>query len=610
MSASERREWRNYWVTRRGLAGSWKASLQAARAVAVWARRRWGRPAVVPDYLSAAEIRAACEPWAPPAGPPAPSRVPPADVPKSLREWAEGYEDRFRRFLGGSLQRSADPEDYWTLHQFGWLLALVLAGDAVSAEQAREYAGRWIASLGGAVEDPAWRTFSISERLSNWTHIFQLVDPGPLWPALCENMRAQAIHLAGRLEGQVEGGGANNHLINNGRGLYLAGRVLGLEGLTRIGRTILLREAERQITRDGFLDEGSSHYQLIVTKDYLEALAAARASGDAEMEVLAPRLAAMLRACAFFRDDLVEEWPIPFIGDISPDPPPGFFGTATRFWDLARRASSRAGLVVDTSVPWFAARDGADGAPGPTAPGWLSYPDSGYYRWNGARYVAWSHARRRGAPRRHAHNDWGSFEVHVGGEPIVIDPGRESYRDRETGYDCRLTLAQNAVAVDGFEQAVYLKRDLFVPEYLDGGADVECQGGGEAGRLSIRIRGYERLQEPVVHTRTFFLDRDGMTVADAFAGRGEHTLTAAFHLHPDVQCAADGDCAFRLATQHGKRIRLALTPGGALSLKRGGSPATPGGYCSTEYGTRRETTTIFAEYRQALPLTLEHRILL
>jgi len=609
MTDSEWREWRNYWATRRSLAARCTASLQVARAIAAWAGRRWKGTSVVPDYLSMADIRTACEPWTSPAGPPAPSLVSVPDFPKALREWGEGYESEFRRFLEGNLHRSPDPEDYWTLHQFGWLLALVLARDAVPAEVTRQYVGRWIDRLGGATDDPAWRSFSIGERLCNWIHIFQLVDAGPLWPALLKNASAQAVHLARHLEGEVEGGGANNHLISNGRALYLVGGVVGLEGLVRIGRTILLREVERQITRDGFLDEGSSHYQLVVTRDYLETLAAAWANGDGELaEALAPRVAAMLRACAFFRDDVAEDCLIPFIGDISPDPPPWFFDAGTRFWELARQVSAGADALVDTSVPWFAGRDDTDGKPDHPPPGWLSYPDSGYYRWNGERYVAWWHARRRGAARRHSHNDWGSFHMHAGGEPIFIDPGRESYRDGESGYDARLTLAQNAVAVDGFEQAVYLKRDLFVPEYLDGAADVECHADGQAGTLSMCIRAYKRLREPIVHTRTFSLSRDGMTITDLFEGRGHHTVTAAFHLHPNIHSSADDNGGFLLTTPQGRHVRLGLARGGAVSVKRGGSASTPGGYCSAQYGTRRETTSIFAEYRGRVPMRLEHTI--
>ena len=76
-------------------------------------------------------------------------------------------------------------------------------------------------------------------------------------------------YILNRLEYYGDGQ-TGNHLINNGRGLFLSGLFLDHEEWIEVGAEILVKEAQRAFGPSGILREGSSHYHLLVTKWFLE----------------------------------------------------------------------------------------------------------------------------------------------------------------------------------------------------------------------------------------------------------------------------------------------------------------------------------------------------
>ena len=77
------------------------------------------------------------------------------------------------------------------------------------------------------------------------------------------------------------------------------------------------------------------------------------------------------------------------------------------------------------------------------ADGWIR-KDHGL--WSGLWHVSpkgWS-----GIPG-HGHEDFGSFELHFGNEPVLIDPGRGSYGDKSEAALYRSGAVHNLLLVDG-----------------------------------------------------------------------------------------------------------------------------------------------------------------
>lgn len=606
-------EWKNYWSTRSFPAGYLTALGKMGLAVGGRLRLKYKGREVLPEYISKLDITKLngfdsgfnsfkCR------------QVPYIKLGNDIIEWSREYLYLYDSFLEGDFSDTKDPEVYWTLHQFGWLLILILAGDdLINEDKVSYYLNEWINRLGNKSDDQSWRSFSISERLCNWIRILSFFELSQLRLKVIRSMEVQSHHLVRHLE-SFRDGSTNNHLINNGRALYVVGTILKNAGLANIGRKVLVEESHRQYTPEGFLDEGSSHYQLIFTRAYLEALEVASIAKDMEMvQSLTGNVAKMLRACAFFADErAVEEWKIPFIGDISPDPPPGLFNRTMRFWQLAKNASKGPeGCLTEINIsePWFSGRNDNSLDMTEKNNGWLCNPQSGYYRWDGEHYCVWWHARRAGIRRLHSHNDWGGFQMHINGEPLFIDTGRDTYCSND-GIDGRLTLAHNCVFIDGLEQAPILKRDLYNREYLRDGVDIEWAGDDTRGMLSLRILGYQRLKNPVTHSRIFRLQHKQLNIEDKMDGEGNHKVTVAFHLHPGVILEPEYEGIFLLSTPRGRKARLVLAQGADIEIKKGGSEHSPGGYCCNTYGKKLEITSIFAKYRVTVPTGLEHRILL
>lgn len=612
------REWNNYWSTRAGLGGYLRAAQHLHNAIHVKIACKILGKERLPDYLTRADIDAVTTDPGDWRLDPIHSDITADRTSAAVMEWGDFYRQQYKSLQQNSYSKPDDPEFYWSLHQFMWLFALLVVDrKAASPEEVEDYILFWIDRFGDAVEDPSWRSYSISERVCNWLNIYQLLNVYNLSPKIAASMYKQVVHLAKHLE-EYRNGNTNNHLINNGRALYIAGSFLRHEGLSRLGRKIIINEVEKQFTKDGFLNEGSSHYHLIVTKNYLEIMHTAVQNNDRKlMTALKPAVNDMLKACRFFLDRLApEEWKIPHIGDISPDLPPVMFNSLMQFWQYAEAASCTGREKNDSvgfSVPWYVGRSSMADEVAGQEKGWACYPDSGYYCWSGEKLRIWWHSRNSAQARLHAHNDWGSFQVHLCGEPVFIDPGRDTYYSDAAGtYDNRLTLAQNSVLVDQFEQTIFARRNIFDPSYISDGAGVEWSGDKNEAAFSVRIDAYKRLANPVKHTRVFVVRPEGICIDDRVDGTGQHTLVAAFHLHPDIVCEQMDKESFLLTTPKGKKIRFSPATSNLadLYIKQGGDPATPGGYCCTRYGFRKEIISIFAHYQIDAAVNLKHQVLI
>jgi hypothetical protein len=160
----------------------------------------------------------------------------------------------------------------------------------------------------------------------------------------------------------------------------------------------------------------------------------------------------------------------------------------------------------------------------------------------------------------HKHNDSLSFEFHIDGVPLIVDPGSYVYTSnpdarnlfRGTGY-------HNTIQIDGVEQndlrLDYLFRmfETSTVEHLrfeDTADHVEYRG---------RHTGYERLPEPVTHERAFRLDKETTTlsITDCLRGSGIHSLRWHFHLAPgvDVEPIGKGELLLRSGSRRW-RFRL------------------------------------------------------
>ena len=166
-----------------------------------------------------------------------------------------------------------DPEDTMSLHRFGWLLinAEKIKID-ILANLGLDLVDDWISKNIHSESKLKWDSYTASERLIYWSIFFCLISRTETPNKKIEKKFAKAIfihlnHIYDNLD--YWGSESNNHLLNNGRALYIGGKIISNKHFSKIGKKILKKETDFLIPK-GVLKEGSSHYQFLITKSYLE----------------------------------------------------------------------------------------------------------------------------------------------------------------------------------------------------------------------------------------------------------------------------------------------------------------------------------------------------
>jgi len=154
----------------------------------------------------------------------------------------------------------------------------------------------------------------------------------PLDEVLPSDIKASLNIMADYLSSNLEykgSGKTGNHVINNARALLFASILLNNNFFLNLSYSILKKSLHDLISDDGFLREGSSHYQFIFTRWILEMLWLSKISNNCDIyDFLHPFSSKLVKQCRFFivegsDDDLL----IPLIGDVSPDFPVSWLST-------------------------------------------------------------------------------------------------------------------------------------------------------------------------------------------------------------------------------------------------------------------------------------------
>lgn len=457
-------------------------------------------------------------------------------------------------------ERFADLEDEASLHRFSWLLPWLLHSRRFAREDVLDLVRAaqldWIRAHPAPEPIEAWQAYTISERLMNWI-IALLALGASLDDPVRRSIQDQGTHLSRNLEyyGEELTG---NHLSNNGRALYAVGLLLGDRELAAMGRAIVLSEPKRLIEHKGFLREDSSHYQLLITRNYIEVLWLARCAGDDGVaEPLESLVREMSAASRFFLVRSPDGLTIPLIGDLSPDSSPRWLlepdGWKTLFPDYANMlepaGAPRAGAAMERE--------------------WV--------RLDRGPWTVFAHVNRGGVPFHpgHAHNDTGGIVAFRDGTPLVLDSGRRHYIDDEAGRYGRSSAAHSTLLVDRRDAAP--ESSWLIPSHF-----LQARTGslprittGE-DRFSIAHGGFARLAGVGTCSRTVEVKRDVLTISDEVEGSGRHRVSVVMHFPSE---AAAEDVHF---------------PETLHVVRRSGS-------ASAEYGEEHPILSVIAEAEVDLP---------
>ncbi|CAA7622537.1 conserved hypothetical protein [Magnetospirillum sp. LM-5] len=357
-----------------------------------------------------------------------------------------------------------DIETRLAVHRFAWL---PLQADGLDPAWVCALWQEWRSRFGSPGPGWDWHPYTAAERLINLLDFARRSGglPGPVADTVAV-LAAHGPAIAARLEYSGDHY-TGNHLSNNGRGLFLLGCALGWDRCAELGAEILLAEAGRIFTSSGLLREESSHYHLLLTRNYISAWLAARRFCRPESEAFAGIAARALTAAAIFS----LPGGLPLVGDISPDCPPAFLAGllpgGTGGWLALLTDDERRELAA---LPQPALGD-------PVADGWA--------RADQGDWALLVHAGPQGWPfiPGHGHHDLGGFELHWRGLPLIVDPGRGAYGDSGEAALYRSAAVHNGLTIDGADPTAANR-----PYYGD---DFRRREGGEPPVLRRRSDGID-----------------------------------------------------------------------------------------------------------------------
>lgn len=439
----------------------------------------------------------------------------------------------------------ADIETELSLHRFAWLPLQKADPSWVNALWRA-----WKRRFAGGRDGWAWHPYTVAERAIN---ILDFAACHGLPGDAAETASLLADHGRHILENlEYFGDGyTSNHLANDGRGVYTIGLALGIDDYADAGARILIEEAKRIFLPSGVLREGSSHYHLLLLRNYTSAWLAARSHGRAEaaaLEAIAARAFAVVPR-------LTLPSGLPLIGDVSPDCPPDFLACLFpgaemgQGWGASLTPGERQAVVDlrDGVLPVDLDALGADG----------------WHRFDAGSWSFLCHVASEGWPPMpgHGHQDMGGFELHFEDEAVFRDLGRRSYGP--SGDADTAATAHNGFTIDG-EDPYPRNRPHYDAAFRRAVGGPPPKVSRRDDGIAVAHTGFQRLRDVGMVRRAWRFDGRRVRIEDAVEGGGERTLARRLHTTLPAEQTAEG------AVLRGRRTDYKVATDARIEIK----PAT------------------------------------
>ena len=417
-----------------------------------------------------------------------------------------------------------EQEQFFSLHRWNWLLfSLTDQPKTTDLEWGKSLIRSWLSGMTPLPTGNASESYSVGERVSNACLFFRHLEG--CWSNIPDDILSaihdMAIHLSKRIE-YYSDDLSGNHVINNSRAILFAGYCCKDNKLTILGRAVLQDQLPKLIDEYGFLREGSSHYQFLITRWILEIRMIATEVDDKKtLDIIKPFIPKMLRACNLFLINKPNgEVYMPTIGDVSPDCSPE--------WLLGLLNSPLSGLKGRASSPkgWASLFvDFTNNNVVELSKEWPLFGDSSWSRIDFKDWTAIWHTENSSgdAIASHAHHDFASFVLFLNGEEVLIDPGRYNYEDSEIGRYGVEASSHNTIQLNGFPPMLS-KGDRILPKiYRNSSYSATFAENIDSIVVEIKHNGFNRIaKDPILHTREFIFTNSSCEIEDYIEGNGEY----------------------------------------------------------------------------------------
>jgi hypothetical protein len=465
-------------------------------------------------------------------------------------------------------------------------LAYVLSNDGRFAHEVSSQLGSWLKQNPFPIGVNWASSLEAGVRLISWTWIARLLrgssvhsplfgKEGSLWPAIYWHQWMIEQHHS-------HGSSANNHLVGEMAGLFIAASVWPVFEESERWRELARRKLEREIIRQTFPSginrELAFDYHIFTTELFQLALMEAERRGAPFSSEYRARLTRMIEVVPLLTD-VGGNLPRYGDGDDSKAVPAVLLGAKT---PRATHATSTRGCVALEDAGLYVLASQRN-----TPHEVFVLDDTGPLG-----YLSTA---------AHAHADALSFTLSVAGKPILVDPGTFDYlADELWRRYFRSTRAHNTVVMDALDQSTQAGPFLWTQKARTSVQSWTAMNSG--AKLEAAHDGYKRVG--VIHQRSLELHGNMLTIVDELQGTGGHEATLCFHLAPECNVERTSPLVLRISRE-GVELRLTLPDGLAVELVHGGSKA---GWYSPHYGVKQPTWSILAQARCSLPCRFETTI--
>jgi hypothetical protein len=341
------------------------------------------------------------------------------------------------------------------------------------------------------------------------------------------------------------GSSANNHLIGEMAGLYIASTVWPWFDKSKywkkISKNMLEKEIQKQTFESGINKELAFSYHIFVLEFYLLAVFEAKQAGESFSTSTENLLKKMLNVIPELRD----------VGKNLPNYGDGDEGMAIQLQSLKGRRDDwllqlgNSLLGTDTNskneltLPFLLFNQpplSQNGGIKNSLKSSIGYEDAGIYVLSEKRYTdeelfVIADAGPLGflSIAAHGHADALSFTMSYGGVPFFIDPGTYVYHtDYKWRKYFRGTLAHNTVTVNGMDQSEQAGAFMWTHK-----ARTFVEKWDSKNNILMACHdGYKR-SFGVIHHRLFDLKKSALHITDELVGKKNMDVELRFHLHPD-----------------------------------------------------------------------------
>ena len=508
-----------------------------------------------------------------------------------------------------------DIEEVYALHRFGWLLVAYVE-ERLSSKEAIKYIEKWNVD-NDDFHDIGWDSYSISERLSNWVNLLYVINYKDIereGEIIRNCIFQQAKYLMQKLE--FRGPATNNHIINNGRALYLVGLYLNNETFKKSGKEILFAGVDQMFTNSGFLREGSSHYHILLTRTYLEVLIFSRRFKDNGFgELLSKRIEKIWEAACFF----LEENPFPIFGDVSPDYLTSFHlglaevGSclfAKPCFGNIFRGTGWHNLFPDVIKEKSFLQEPKNGL--------VDFLDAGYIKFRNKRVTFYTHINPLGYVPSWSHGqaDLGGYIFYLDRKCILVGTGRRSYSNKPLLDYWRSAKSHNSITIDnkalcpvhGLDSMPeFIFPDYFQKPIVEIKENDNCDGI-EVKLLVKRVLSYD---EEIEVIRQFLINDDALIVEDQFVGKGKHLITSYFHFSANFNLESNENNLAEIPIfdeSNEQKLLFSFTDDSNIQkVFYTKEQEKTFGWCSPEYGLLEPCNTVIFKHLSSLPLKSTYR---